>query len=98
VIECTAHFDNSENNPANPDPTATVRWGDQTWEEMMIGALAIAPVDQDLRRGIGVPPRAFDPSQWWYPQYTYGLAALAALVVMAIVIWLAAWRWRRVAV
>ncbi|MEK6237234.1 MAG: redoxin domain-containing protein, partial [Planctomycetales bacterium] len=36
-IECVAHFDNSANNPANPDPTKTVRWGDQTWEEMMIG-------------------------------------------------------------
>ncbi len=37
VIECEAHFDNSANNPANPDPKATVRWGDQTFEEMMIG-------------------------------------------------------------
>ncbi|MCI0380598.1 MAG: redoxin domain-containing protein [Gemmataceae bacterium] len=36
-IECTAHFDNSKNNPNNPDPTKIVRWGDQTWEEMMIG-------------------------------------------------------------
>ncbi|MFN0051019.1 MAG: redoxin domain-containing protein [Planctomycetales bacterium] len=36
-IECTAHFDNSPGNPANPDPTKTVGWGDQTWEEMMIG-------------------------------------------------------------
>lgn len=36
-IECTAHFDNSANNPNNPDPTKSVRWGDQTWEEMMIG-------------------------------------------------------------
>ncbi len=34
---CTAHFDNSANNLANPDPTKPVRWGDQTWEEMMIG-------------------------------------------------------------
>ncbi len=34
---CTAHFDNSENNLCNPDPTKPVRWGDQTWEEMMIG-------------------------------------------------------------
>ena len=32
-----AHFDNSVNNRSNPDPTAEVRWGDQTWEEMMIG-------------------------------------------------------------
>jgi hypothetical protein len=37
VIECTAHFDNSPNNKFNPDPKATVRWGDQSWEEMMIG-------------------------------------------------------------
>ena len=36
-IDCTAHFDNSTNNPNNPDPTKPVRWGDQTWEEMMIG-------------------------------------------------------------
>jgi len=36
-IECTAHYDNSANNPANPDPTQEVHWGDQTFEEMMIG-------------------------------------------------------------
>jgi mono/diheme cytochrome c family protein len=36
-IECTAHFDNSVNNPYNPDPSKEVRWGDQTWEEMMMG-------------------------------------------------------------
>lgn len=36
-IECTAHFDNSPDNPNNPDPKKTVTWGDQTWEEMMIG-------------------------------------------------------------
>jgi len=37
TLECVAHFDNSIHNPANPDPEQTVRWGDQTWEEMMIG-------------------------------------------------------------
>ena len=37
TLECVAHFDNSIHNPANPDPTKTVRWGDQSWEEMMIG-------------------------------------------------------------
>ena len=36
-IRVNAHFDNSAANRANPDPAATVRWGDQTWEEMMIG-------------------------------------------------------------
>jgi hypothetical protein len=37
TIRVTAHFDNSPANRANPDPTKSVRWGDQTWEEMMIG-------------------------------------------------------------
>ncbi len=36
-IDCIAHFDNSPNNRYNPDPTKEVKWGDQTWEEMMIG-------------------------------------------------------------
>ena len=37
ILKVIAHFDNSANNRFNPDPTATVRWGDQTWEEMLIG-------------------------------------------------------------
>jgi len=41
-IECTAYFDNSANNAFNPDPAALVRWGPQTWDEMMIGWLDIA--------------------------------------------------------
>src|SRR5262249_7014070 len=36
-IECTAHYDNSPNNPANPDPTKEVRYGDQSWDEMVFG-------------------------------------------------------------
>jgi len=36
-IECTAHFDNSANNPENADPTKEVTWGEQTWDEMMVG-------------------------------------------------------------
>jgi hypothetical protein len=36
-IEVVAHFDNSPQNKFNPDPTKDVTWGDQTWEEMMIG-------------------------------------------------------------
>jgi hypothetical protein len=31
----TAHYDNSPNNPANPDPAQTIRWGDKSEEEMM---------------------------------------------------------------
>jgi hypothetical protein len=41
-IECTAVFDNSSNNPFNPDPSATVTWGAQSWDEMMIGWLDVA--------------------------------------------------------
>jgi hypothetical protein len=36
-LDCIAHYDNSSKNKFNPDPTREVRWGDQTWEEMMIG-------------------------------------------------------------
>ena len=36
-MEVIAHYDNSANNKANPDPSKEVKWGDQTWEEMMIG-------------------------------------------------------------
>jgi thiol-disulfide isomerase/thioredoxin len=37
TVECTAVFDNSTGNPFNPDATKRVRWGQQTWDEMMIG-------------------------------------------------------------
>lgn len=36
-LVCTATYDNSSHNAANPDPTKTVTWGDQSWEEMMLG-------------------------------------------------------------
>lgn len=37
VVTCTAAFDNSSDNPNNPDPEKVVHWGQQSWEEMMIG-------------------------------------------------------------
>ena len=46
-VECTAYFDNSARNKANPDPDRTVRWGDQTWEEMMIGYLNYVRQDEE---------------------------------------------------
>ena len=36
-LQTVLTYDNSTNNRHNPDPTATVGWGDQTWEEMMLG-------------------------------------------------------------
>jgi peroxiredoxin len=55
VLRCTAVFDNSSGNLANPDPTQTVKWGPQTWEEMMIGWYEIGiPRDQaEARRAKG---------------------------------------------
>ena len=35
----TAHYDNSRRNAFNPDPSSTVRWGDPTYDEMMIGGM-----------------------------------------------------------
>jgi mono/diheme cytochrome c family protein len=48
-LECIAHFDNSPKNKYNPDPTQEVRWGQQTWEEMMIGWFNYVLDSQDLR-------------------------------------------------
>jgi len=47
-LTCVAHYDNSAANLSNPDPTVAVRWGDQTWEEMMIGYFDMILADQDL--------------------------------------------------
>jgi hypothetical protein len=52
-IDCLAHFDNSAGNPANPDPTITVRWGEQTFDEMMIGF-----IDFDEDAATSLPPDA----------------------------------------
>jgi len=41
-IEATAYFDNSPNNHFNRDPNAEVRFGDQTWDEMMVGFIGVA--------------------------------------------------------
>jgi len=60
-IHCVAHYDNSEYNLANPDPDKTVRWGDQTWEEMMIGYFDVViprnVVESNLKRAKANPDR-----------------------------------------
>lgn len=59
VMHCTAHFDNSAANLANPDPNVEVKWGPQSWDEMMIGYYQIALADQDLTRPIPWHERAW---------------------------------------
>ncbi|MEM8678659.1 MAG: redoxin domain-containing protein [Planctomycetota bacterium] len=49
-IICTAVYDNSTRNLANPDPTRSVGWGDQSWEEMMIGFFDTIPDGADSPR------------------------------------------------
>jgi peroxiredoxin len=39
-LHAVAHWDNSANNPLNPDPSKSARFGLQTWEEMMVGFVA----------------------------------------------------------
>jgi len=39
-------FDNSEQNPANPDPSIEVNWGEQSWEEMFMGFYSWKNIDQ----------------------------------------------------
>ena len=47
-MEFEVVFDNSENNPFNPNPNEYVMWGDQTWEEMAVAFFEIAtPVKSD---------------------------------------------------
>lgn len=51
-LQSFATFDNSTNNIANPDPTKVVKWGDQSWEEMMLGYFDVAvPKDADDSAG-----------------------------------------------
>ena len=48
-IKATGWFDNSSNNPANPDPTKTVRWGEQTSDEMLLGYVEYFFSDEAVR-------------------------------------------------
>jgi hypothetical protein len=41
-LRAIAWYDNSRNNPHNPDPDKTVTWGDQTSDEMMVGFFDVA--------------------------------------------------------
>jgi hypothetical protein len=41
-LHAKAWYDNSANNKSNPDPSKTVTWGDQTWEEMMYTSITFS--------------------------------------------------------
>ena len=58
VLRCLARYDNSAGNPSNPDPKATVTWGEQTRDEMLVGYVEVALADQDLAPGRADGPEA----------------------------------------
>lgn len=59
-LEFIARFDNSADNPVNPDPAQYVYWGDQTWEEMAVAFFEVARPRQTSSQG--VPRRDVDRS------------------------------------
>jgi hypothetical protein len=50
-LQAVAWYDNSTNNRHNPDPNAAVRWGEQTYDEMMIGFFDVAVAANLDKRG-----------------------------------------------
>jgi hypothetical protein len=57
-LVATAWYDNSDGNPANPDPTATVHFGEQTFDEMMIGYVNWVPATARAGRSKRQAPAA----------------------------------------
>jgi hypothetical protein len=49
VLRCEAHYDNSPENPVNPDSSKSVRFGEQTWDEMMIGWFTAATLPDEQK-------------------------------------------------
>jgi hypothetical protein len=59
-VVITAHFDNSERNKYNPDPAKAVRWGDPTYDEMMIGWMGYTVDAPKPKVAIRVDPSIYD--------------------------------------
>jgi hypothetical protein len=56
-VELTAHWDNSANNKYNPDPTKAIRWGEQSWDEMIFAWVGVmVPRDADPAKVIAKLP------------------------------------------
>lgn len=54
-LGCTAAFDNSAANPKNPDPSKSVRFGEQSWDEMMVGYFNVAVRPDVTERDVLLP-------------------------------------------
>ena len=71
-IMVTAHYDNSEKNKYNPDPTKTVRFGDPTYDEMMVGYFDFV-TKVPIRKAATVNPAILDK---YAGEYTVGPGAV----------------------
>lgn len=58
-VTMTGTWDNSENNPNNPDPSKTVTWGEATHEEMMFGWLSFTNPEEGAEGHSGIVRDAF---------------------------------------
>lgn len=81
IVHCLGVLDNSAANPNNPDPTREVPWGEQSWDEMVIGYVDVVRADEDLLR----PPTWADRAKAlgrgvkaarWHLALTFVLAGL----------------------
>lgn len=62
-LHFVATFDNSKENPFNPDPTERVTWGDQSWEEMAVGFFEVARPWDPKRRDRSVADKTLSKEQ-----------------------------------
>jgi hypothetical protein len=76
LLRCSAVYDNSNANPANPDPSALVRTGTQSWDEMFNGYFDVALADQDLTR----------PRPWFRRGAATTPIVVAALLTAALLV------------
>ncbi len=60
VIFCRAVFDNSKENLSNPDPTKAITYGEQSWDEMMIGFFQILVPLDPMRKNEHLPQSGYD--------------------------------------
>jgi hypothetical protein len=56
----TAHYDNSGRNKYNPDPKQAVRWGDPTYDEMLMGLFEYTIDNQSLETAAATKPNSED--------------------------------------
>jgi len=76
-VVITAHFDNSERNKYNPDPAKAVRWGDPTYDEMMIGWMGYTVDVPKPKVAVKVDPAIYDR---YAGQYSFSLKFTVKIV------------------